>query len=165
MKKRFQIMALLVVVATAGFAEEKAITYNYPEVGFSLLTPGGFNAMVGYSMNDFTLRALGMDVGKTYGFQGEFDYNVGRSNYYKNGPGLVVGYMDYSDMTGNVHVTTNGEGVRGLILGAHYFWNWGLFYSSLGLAYTAINPNTSPPVTLLFNIGVNWRVLHSGDGN
>jgi len=144
-------------------AEERDITYEYPELGVSLFTPGGFNVMVGYSFDDLTVRALGMVQEKTLGFQAELNYNLGKTNYYKNGPGFVVGYMDYSDPTGNTQVTTNGKGVRGLLVGAHYFWNWGLFYSSLGLAYTAINPNTEPPVSLLFNIGVNHRFLHAGD--
>ena len=165
MSKRISLAVLLAALAAGLSAEEKNISYDYPELGFSLLTPGGYNVMAGYSMNDVTIRALGMSAGKTFGFQTEYDYNLGKSNYYKNGPGLVVGYMDYSDNSGSVHVTTNGKGVRGLILGAHYFWNWGLFYSSLGVAYTAINPNTDPPVSLLFNIGLNYRILRAGDGN
>jgi hypothetical protein len=163
LKQTVQIIALFFGLAVAGFAEEKPITYRYPEVGLTLFTPGGFNAMFGYSMDDVTIRGVGMSLGKTFGFQTEYDYNLGRSNYYKNGPGLVLGYMDYSNETGKVHVTTNGKGVRGLIVGAHYFWNWGLFYSSVGLAYTAINPNTSPPITMLFNIGINRRFLHGDD--
>jgi len=154
---------LFLTILSLGFSEEKPITYAYPELGLTLLTPGGYNVMVGYSANDFTVRVLGMDIGPTFGFQAELDYNLGKSNYYKNGPGLVLGYMDYSDTTGSVRVTTNGQGVRGLVLGAHYFWNWGLFYSSLGVGYTAINPNTSPPVAVLFNIGLNYRFLRSGD--
>jgi hypothetical protein len=163
MKRILMLGTFLLAVGSFAFAEEKAITYEYPELGVSLLTPGGVNVMLGYSMNDFTVRASGMSLGKTFGLQAEFDYNLGKSNYYKNGPGVVLGYMDYSDESGNVHVTTNGKGVRGVVLGAHYFWNWGLFYSSLGLSYTAINPNTDPPVALLFNIGINYRFLHSGD--
>jgi hypothetical protein len=165
MKKRIPFIVLLMGLTMAGFSEEKTISYDYPELGLSVLTPGGFNVMVGYSMNDFTLRASGMYLKKTFGFQTEYDYNLGRSNYYKNGPGFVLGYMDYSDTTGNVQVNTNGKGVRGLIVGAHYFWNWGLFYTSLGLAYTAINPNTNPPISILVNFGINYRVLHEGDGN
>ena len=163
MKKILLAGLFLFLGGLFAFPEEKAIPYEYPEVGVSLLTPGGVNAMLGYSMNDMTVRASGMSLGKTWGFQTELDYNLGKSNYYKNGPGVVLGYMDYSDESGNVRVATNGKGVRGVIVGAHYFWNWGLFYSSLGLAYTAINPNTNPPVSLLFNIGINYRFLHPGD--
>lgn len=162
MKKALAVL-LLLFGSYIAMAQEKDITYEYPELGLTLLTPGGFNLMAGYSLDDVTVRALGMAGAKTMGFQVELDYNLGKTNYYKNGPGFVVGYMDYSDTSGRVHVTTNGEGVRGVILGAHYFWNWGLFYSSLGLAYTAINPNTEPPLSLLFNIGVNHRFLRSGD--
>lgn len=110
MKKATVTVIFMLFGVFSSFAEEKPITYKYPEVGFSFFTPGGFNLMVGYSMNDLTVRALGMDVGKTFGFQTEVDYNLGKSNYYKNGPGFVLGYMDYSDETGNVHVTTNGKG-------------------------------------------------------
>lgn len=69
MNKLLLILFCLLTLTTLSSAEEKPITYEYPEVGVSLLTPGGFNVMAGYSMNDITVRALGMYVGKTYGFQ------------------------------------------------------------------------------------------------
>jgi len=154
---------LFLFVSFAATAQERDITYGYPELGLTILTPGGFNLMAGYSLDDWTVRAMGMAEAKTLGFQAELNYNLGKTNFYKNGPGFVVGYMDYSDTSGSTKITTNGKGVRGVLVGGHYFWNWGLFYSSLGLAYTAINPNTTPPITVLFNIGVNHRFLHSGD--
>ena len=164
MKHLFPFTVICILLSPVfGFAEEKIIEYDYPEFGVSVLTPAGFNLMAGYSLNDVTIRLTGMHLGKTYGFQTEVNYNYGKSNFFKNGPGIVFGYLDASDTSGSFNYTTNNDGVRGMLLGVHYFWNYQLFYCSLGIAATLINPNTNPPIAMLFNIGINYRALHDED--
>ena len=57
--------------------------------------------MYAYSMNLFTFRLAGMYLGNTYGFQFETNYNLGNSIYFKNGLGIVIGYIDASDTSGS----------------------------------------------------------------
>jgi len=164
MKKTFGVVFFVVLSLTQLFSEEKQIAYDYPELGLSIGTPGGYNLMVGYSMDNITFRALGMYLVRNYGFLAELNYNLGKSNFNKNGPGLVVGYIDNCDYSGLITTTVMyGTGPRGLVLGVHYFWNLGIFYCSLGGAATLINPSTNPPMVLLFNIGANYRFLKESD--
>jgi hypothetical protein len=139
--------------------DNEEINCCYPEFGVTLFSPGGLNIMFGYSYYWITFRLAGMYYEVTYGFQLEFNINLVDTIYIKHGPGIVVGYMDYSDTSGNFVWTTNDEGVRGLLIGLQYILNIGPFYLSCGYGTTLINPNTDPPLAFLINIGINYRFI------
>ncbi len=163
MKKIIIVVMLFVLICLSSLTAQSSerISYSYPEIGVTVLSPGGINLMAGYTTEWLNARIAGMYLGKTFGFQSELNFNVKNNENSRSGPGIVIGYVDASEPSANFEYTTNDEGVRGLLLGAQYSWNYHLFYISVGGAATLINANTDPPFALLFNLGINKRFLHN----